>query len=55
MRPEEFSVDLTTASADLNDDAYWEEKYSKNSNQFYHVLTTEERKAIEAEKRRLAR
>ena len=55
VRPEEFSVDITTASSDLNDEVNWEEKYSKNNNQYYHVLTAEERKAIESEKRRLAR
>lgn len=55
VRPENFSVDITTTSSDLNDEICWEEKYSQNSNRYYHVLTAEERKAIQAEKIRLAR
>ena len=55
MRPEDFLVDITTTSTDLNDEAYWEEKYSRGSNPYYHVQTAEERRNIEAEKRRLAR
>ena len=50
-----FSVDISTTSTDLNDEAHWEQKYSQGSNRFYHVLSAEERRAIDAEKRRLAR
>lgn len=55
VKPEEFRVELTTSSADLNDDARWEEKYCQAGNFYFHVLTMEERRAIEAEKRRQAR
>lgn len=55
VKPEEFSVELTTTSAHLNDDVRWEELYSQNGNMFYHVLSHEERRNIEAEKRRRAR
>lgn len=55
MRAADFLVELTTTSTDLNDEAYWEEKYSKGDNKYYHVLSVEERRVIEAEKRRLAR
>ena len=55
MKAEEFSVDLTTTSTDLNDDVNWEEQYSKAGNPFYHVQSNEERRAIEVQKRRQAR
>lgn len=55
VRAADFLVELTTTSTDLNDEAYWEEKYSKGDNKYYHVLSVEERRVIEAEKRRLAR
>lgn len=55
VRAGEFSVDITTTSSDLNDEVNWEEKYSKGDNKYYHVLSAEERKSIEMEKRRLAR
>lgn len=48
-------MELTTASTDLNDDARWEEKYSKEDNPFYHSLSQEERRSMETEKRRQAR
>ena len=54
MRPEDFVVDVTTASTDLNDDRFWEEKYT-GGDRYYHVLTHEERRASEAEKKRQAR
>ena len=54
MRPEDFVVDVTTASTDLNDDRFWEERYT-SGDKYYHVLTYEERRASEAEKKRQAR
>jgi len=53
IRADEFCVDLTTTSSDLNDEEHWEKEYSKKSNQYYHVQTQDERKKIEAEKRKL--
>jgi hypothetical protein len=55
IRAEEFSVDLTTTSGDLNDEERWETEYSRDGNKFYHVLTQDERREIEAVKRRAAR
>lgn len=55
IKPEEFCVEVTTASTDLNDDLRWEEKYCRDRNSYFHVLTPEERRASEAEKRRQAR
>lgn len=48
-------MDLTTTSSDLNDEERWETEYSMDGNKFYHVLTQDERREIEAAKRRAAR
>lgn len=55
VRAEDFCVEITTTSSDLNDEVNWEERYSKDGNPYYHVLTLDERRAIEVEKKRLAR
>ena len=38
----DFSLRLTTASADLNDETAWEEEYCARAERHYHMLTEEE-------------
>lgn len=41
----DFSLRLTTASADLNDETAWEEEYCARVERHYHMLTEEELRA----------
>lgn len=45
VEPMDFSIRLTTASADLNDEAAWEEAYCAHAEKHYHMLTDEELRA----------
>lgn len=49
----DFSVRLTTASADLNDETAWEEEYCARAERHYHMLTEEELRAKRLEARAL--
>ena len=54
VRSANWEVQLTTTSRDLNDEATWEEKYSKGNDAYYRVLTSEERSAKQAKLRKAA-